>query len=396
MLIQSVTIVLLVFAFLVCFYNLLLACFALITRLKKKRITGLTLHNFAIVIPAHNEEKAIENSLESCTQVDYPSNQYEIFVVADNCTDQTAQITREYGVTCLERSNEEEKGKGFALAWALPKVLSGNYDAVVILDADCRLEPGALQIFSHCLAGGDKVIQTNFTGSNIDDNPISYAESVGNIIEKELFYEPKSHLGLAVFLQGTGMVFHREILQKYPWQAHSIVEDVEYSMNLIKDKVPIKFIKEVKVVSKYSDDKDQMKVQRLRWASGNVIFGKKYAFKLLVKGFLDRNGIVMDAGWTLLTISRPLILLEFSLALLFTLFSILSYPGIVSTGLAFFSFFIFCGYVFYFSLGIILLGITRRRLALLLFSPLIIMKLMSISLLGFLGSENRIWARTPR
>ena len=113
---------------------------------------------------------------------------------------------------------------------------------------------------------GDRLLQANDAASNPDVNSMSYAVAVGNLIENELFYAPKSDLGMAVFLRGTGFVLHRDILEDFPWQAHSIAEDMEYGINLIKSKIRIRFVPEVKVSSNFPVQQDQLSIQRIRWA----------------------------------------------------------------------------------------------------------------------------------
>ena len=233
MLVQIVCILFLFPAALVCLYYVFLALFALISRKENVSIQGNPAHTFAIIIPAHNEEQTISTALHSCAGLDYPKDKYKIFVIADNCSDKTAEIAREKGAVCLVRYNEEEKGKGFALEWGFKQILPEGHDALVVLDADCQLDGHALRAFDYYLKQGEKVLQANDVASNPDNNAMSYAVAVGNLIENRLFYAPKSRLGLAVFLRGTGMVFRREVLEQHPWQAHSIVEDAEYTLRLM-------------------------------------------------------------------------------------------------------------------------------------------------------------------
>ncbi|MFX1492186.1 MAG: glycosyltransferase family 2 protein, partial [Promethearchaeota archaeon] len=268
MLIQILCIVFLFPAFLACSYYGFLALYALLAKKKGEVIERNSASTFAIIIPAHNEEDVISRVLESSAKLDYPKDSYKVFIIADNCSDRTAEVAAKNGAACLERYDKKLKGKGFALAWAFDRILPEGYDAVIVVDADCQLDTHALRVFDQHLAGGDKVLQANDVSSNPDETTMSYAVAVGNLIENELFYVPKSQLGLAVFLRGTGMVFHREVLLSYPWKTHSIVEDVEYSLNLLRDGIRITFVGDVKVKSKYPVYKDQLNTQRMRWASG--------------------------------------------------------------------------------------------------------------------------------
>jgi 1,2-diacylglycerol 3-beta-glucosyltransferase len=396
MIIQILCIALLFLAFLVCAYYGFLALYVLLVKKKNKAIEQNPTHTFAIVIPAHNEEDVISRVLESSAKLDYPKNSYKVFIIADNCSDRTAEVAVKNGAACLERYDKKHKGKGVALAWAFDRILPEGHDGVIVVDADCQLDTHALRVFDQHLAGGDKVLQANDVSSNPDETTMSYAVAVGNLIENELFYVPKSQLGLAVFLRGTGMVFHREVLLSYPWKAHSIVEDVEYSLNLLRDGIRITFVGDVKVKSKYPVYKDQLNTQRMRWASGTFGFGKTHALKLIWVGLVKRNWLLADAGWTFLVLSRPLVLFELLIAMILAILCFQLWPGLFSKWLLGIGLGLILVQGLYWGMGIVLLGINARRIKLLLGAPILVLRLMAISLLGLIGVNKDIWTRTPR
>jgi cellulose synthase/poly-beta-1,6-N-acetylglucosamine synthase-like glycosyltransferase len=395
MFLQILCVLFLLPAALVCLYYVSLALFVLISREESASIEGTPANTFAIVIPAHNEEKNISTALRSCIALDYPRDKYRIFVIADNCSDRTAEIANNNGATCLERYDEEKKGKGFALEWGFKQILAEKHDALVVLDADCQLDNHALRIFDYYLKKGEKVLQANDAASNPDNNAMSYAVAVGNLIENRLFYAPKSRLGLAVLLRGTGMVFRREVLEQHPWKAHSAVEDAEYTLRLIKSGIKVRFINEVNVFSEFPDQKNQLQVQRMRWAK-NLGFSKMWAFRLIREGMIQGRGLLIDAGWTLLVLSRPLVLLELFIAVILGLFCAWLLPGPLSKGLFAVGLILLLIQFVYFGLGVALLGMNSRRIVLLLSSPATIGRLILISLLGVFGVRGNIWARTPR
>lgn len=397
MVLQITSIFFLFIAALICSYYWFLAVYALISRSKSQNpFSEGSAHTFAVIIPAHNEEKVIAETLQSCADLDYPKDKYTVYVIADNCSDNTAKISRNMGAACFEREDKENIGKGFALAWAFERILPYGHDALIILDADCFLDTHALRVFDQNLVHGYTVLQANDVASNPDVSPMSYAVAVGNFIENNLFYYPKSALGLAVFLRGTGFVLHRDILTKYPWNAHSIAEDMEYTINLIKNKIRIRFITEVKAASKFPDEKNQLYVQRTRWAGGNLGFGKKHALKMIWQGLIKRQWQVADAGWTFIVLSKPLVLLELITTAIFALLCTWIVPGHFSTTLLFIVLILLVLQALYFAIGITLLGITKRRLSLLVRTPFAVIRLMAISLVNMFSSEKRDWVRTPR
>ena len=142
--IQSLSVLFLAPAFFTALYYILLAVYALISKPEVVPYEGSSFNSFAIVIPAHNEEGTIMGVLKSCAELDYPGDKKEVYVVADNCSDRTVEVVKEAGVACLERHDESNKGKGFALEWAFNIILPKGYDAVLVLDADCTIDKNAL------------------------------------------------------------------------------------------------------------------------------------------------------------------------------------------------------------------------------------------------------------
>ena len=114
---------------------------------RKARIPSTPRTTFALIVPAHNESSVIRRTLSSIQEQDYPRRLFRLFVVADNCTDDTAAIARGAGAECLERSDREKRGKGWALLWAFERLTEGNVqpDAYVIIDADTIAAPDFLR-----------------------------------------------------------------------------------------------------------------------------------------------------------------------------------------------------------------------------------------------------------
>jgi cellulose synthase/poly-beta-1,6-N-acetylglucosamine synthase-like glycosyltransferase len=394
--IQGLAVVFTVFAAATCSYYLLLAGVAWLKCYRPSRRAVTDVRDFAILIPAHNEAANIEAVLDSCAALDYPRANYQVIVIADNCTDATAAIARARGVTCLERHAEEHRGKGQALAWALERILPQQPDAVLILDADCRLDRHALATFNRYLASGHQVLQASYVAANPEDSIVSYVASVANGIENDLFYRPKSQLGWAVLLRGTGMVFRREVLERCPWNARSIVEDAEYTARLYQAGIPVRLVPEVCVHSAFPAEKRQMLVQRRRWVGGNFRLACAQFFPLLWHGVCERRWIFVDLAWTLLAASRTLVVVQLLLTLLLAVLADWLTPGPLSRSLLITA----CGLVgcqvLYFALGVIQLGLNVRRLQLLAQTPATVLRLLFIASLSILPGRIRSWERTPR
>ena len=123
---------------------------------------------FMIIIPAHNEGSVIRETVERLNSFDYPPELVSIYVIADHCSDDTAETARRAGAIVYERNEGPRTGKGVALTWLFEKVLDKDQcDAVVIFDADTRVDPAFLRVMDCRLAQGDQVIQ----GQHIIGNP---------------------------------------------------------------------------------------------------------------------------------------------------------------------------------------------------------------------------------
>lgn len=396
MFLSALSLALLLLPALACAYHVFLALAARFGRSDNLAANSPPRHSFAIVIPAHNEEAGIADTLRSCAALDYPQRLYQTYVVADNCTDRTAVVAARAGAAVLERTDDERRGKGHALEWAFEHVLQDGQDAVVVLDADCRLDAHALRSFDVRLSAGAEVLQANYVTSNPDASATSYALAVGNHLENDWFYAPKSRLGLAVFLRGTGMVLRRGVLERHPWRAYSVTEDVEYSLALLRDGVRIHYLANVNVSSAFPEHSRQLCVQRTRWAAGNAQLGWSSAIRLLAEGMLRRHGGLVDAGWTLLVLSRPLLLLHLLVTLVVTSLNTLLAPGLISRTLLGCAVTVAAVQAGYFMAGVLHLGVTRRRLGLLLGSVAVVPRLVSITLRGAARGDSLAWTQTPR
>jgi hypothetical protein len=396
MLLQLLCLAFLVPAVLCCAYYLFLAAVQLLAGERRRSPETGAAHTFAILIPAHDEEAALPATLLACADLDYPADKVRVYVVADNCADQTAAVAAAAGAVVLERRDDERRGKGPALAWALERILPARPGAVVVLDADCRLDRHALRAFDERLSAGDAVLQASYVAANPEDSATSYAVAVGNLLENDLFYAPKSRLGLAVLLRGTGMVFRRDVLERFPWRAHSVTEDTEYTLELLRAGVPVRFLPHTRVVSEFPAHAGQLRVQRRRWAVGNLRFGKAQALRLMAEGIATGRGTLLDLGWTLLVLSRPLVLAEALAALLLAALCTGLTPGPLSGGLLATGLAVILLQGLYVALGIARLGVSGRRLWLLAGSAAVFARLLGITLRGLFGRDRLAWVRTPR
>lgn len=251
---------------------------------RPRRFRPLQQHSFILLVPAHNEEAGIEATLASLKALDYPPSQYEILVIADNCSDQTADRARALGVSVIERQDPHKKSKGFALEYAIAQIAQRpqSPDALVIIDADTRVEPHLLSAFSSRLRAGQKWQQAYYSVSNAEENlrtrMLTYALALFN----GSWLLGQDGLGLSCALRGNGMCFAWSALKRCPWQAYGLAEDLEFSWHLRLAGERVHFVHEARVFGEMIAGAAQAAVsQRLRWEHGRkalkAAFGPRLA-----------------------------------------------------------------------------------------------------------------------
>lgn len=251
----------------------------------------------AVIIPAHNEEKVLPCLLDSLLKVNYPKHLFTIYVIADNCTDQTAIIARKYEqVHVYERHDLNNARKGYALRWLLDQLLNNHneyYDAFVFFDADNLVSKQFLMHMNNMLCAGHDIIQGQLVSLNPNDSVISawHAFFHHGCLTMNI---RKYNLGMKPMLLGTGFCISARTLKEVPWAAYSLAEDLEYSIQLALHNHSIALCKEA-----ITYDEDPIRFmhswfQRRRWIVGTLHIIFKYDLSLLIKGIKEKSWSLMD------------------------------------------------------------------------------------------------------
>jgi len=262
---------------------------------------------FALVVAAHNEETVISGIIDSLKKLNYPGELYDIMIIADNCTDDTAHIARQMQVQVFERFNRLEKGKGFALKWMFEKIYKMNkYDAIVVLDADNLVDKDYLIYMNNELLNGHKVIQGYLDTKNPDDTWITKSYAISYWYMARIWQVARQKLHLSGALGGTGMCFEINALKKLGWDATSLTEDLEFTMKAILSGIKPRWCHHAKIY----DEKPLTFVaswnQRLRWMQGHWNVAFMYCGKLFAKFVKERDFAALDGAFYLLQPARIL------------------------------------------------------------------------------------------
>jgi 1,2-diacylglycerol 3-beta-glucosyltransferase len=348
---------------------------------------------FAVIIPAHNEGAHLPQTIRSLKSCLYPQELFSIFVIADNCTDDTSEVAVSCGANCLVREEVTLRGKNNALRWGLERIDFGKFDAVAIVDADTTVEPNFLEALNDYFCAGHRAVQVPYRIRGEENTPFGILQEVGNTAENLLFYGGRRKLGLSSFLRGNGMGFSRQLLKEFPFNERSVVEDLEYTARLLDSGERIEFAVETEVVAATPPDLGSSFSQRLRWASGSFGVYLKCIPKFFWKGIFQKRRDLLEASLGFLTLSRPL-LVYLSLILissaLFLLPKGLALPVSVLNLLSVFLL------IFYFLLAIPFEKQKKKALRSFLVAPFFGFYLGVVQLLALVGFNKGRWVRTAR
>lgn len=252
--------------------------------------------SFALVVAAHNEETVVEHVIESLNMLKYPKELFDIFVIADNCTDNTAQIARTAGALVYERENKVLVGKGYALQWMFEQIfdMDKKYDAICVFDADNLVSSNFLSKMNDMLCNGHKAIQAYLDVKNPYDSWVTLTNSIMYWITNRLFNQSRHNLNMWCTIGGTGFCIDSEVLKKIPWDATCLAEDLEYTVKLVLNDIRVSWSSEAAIYDEKPITFMQSWNQRKRWMQGHVDVFSRFFMKLLVKGFKERKLTPID------------------------------------------------------------------------------------------------------
>lgn len=247
-------------------------------------------HHFAVLIAARNESSVIAQLINSIKQQKYPADKLDIFVVADNCTDNTADVARAAGANVYERYNKKHIGKGYALTFALNNIKrdygKDAFEGFFVFDADNLLDENYVAEMNKLFDKGYRILTCYRNSKNYGTNWLSAGYSLWFLRESKYLNNPRMMLNTSCAISGTGFLIHNDIIQKNNgWKHHLLTEDIEFSVDSIIHGEKIGYCGNAKIYDEQPCTWKQSWTQRLRWSKGFYQVLGKYSKKLL-KGFL--------------------------------------------------------------------------------------------------------------
>lgn len=272
-------------------------------------------HRFAVVVSARNESGVIGNLIKSIRAQKYPAELVDIFVIADNCTDNTAAVARDAGAIVYERFNTEQVGKGYALDWMF-KIIQSDYaekayEGYIIFDADNLLDPNYIAEMNKVFDNGYRIITSYRNSKNHDGNWIAAGYSLWFLREARYLNNSRMQLGTSCAISGTGFLVSAEVIRENDgWIHHLLTEDIEFTIDSVIHGEKIGYCANAVLYDEQPTSFGQSYTQRLRWAKGFYQVFRDYGLKLF-KGIFKGSFSCFDM---LMTIMPAMLLTLLSIA----------------------------------------------------------------------------------
>ena len=284
-------------------------------KLKDKPYLTNKNHKFMAIIPAHNEERVVANLIESLKNQTYDKNLYDIYVIADNCTDNTANVARRAGAIVLERFDPANKTKGYALQWFLKQKIEENadYDAFFVFDADNIVDKDFIVNMNKKLCQGEDVVQGYRDIKNPTDNWITAGYALFYWTMHRLYHLARYNVGLSTLLNGTGFMVRFDVVKPNGWETETLTEDIEFSLKRIINGKKLGWATDAIVYDEQPTSFKQSWSQRSRWTVGHMQCMKRYTGELFNsvkehKSLVTFDGFLYIVGTTPMLVVTMLVL----------------------------------------------------------------------------------------
>lgn len=255
---------------------------------------------YAIIIPARNEEKVLPKLIESIHQQTYDQSLITIFVIADNCTDHTADIAREMGCIVYEHNEPNKARKGYALHFLFEKIRHDfgieSFDAYMFFDADNLLKEDYIMQMNKAFVVNKNIVLGYRNTKNFDTNVISSAYGIHFCKSSFSYHRPRSLLHIGTHIAGTGYCMASDLL-KDGWNCFSLTEDTEMTIKLNEKDIKIGYCEEAVFYDEQPTNFFVSFRQRVRWTRGRL-YCFVHGFKSLVKGIFKKKSFTSyDLFW---------------------------------------------------------------------------------------------------
>ena len=268
-------------------FNLKQFFYLIVALLKKEKYSNkeASFHHYAVMICARNEATVIADLLDSIKSQSYPQDLIDVFVMADNCSDNTADIASSRGVHVYTRFNSEKVGKGYALTALMDHIREDypeGFDGYFVFDADNILEHDYIEQMNRKFSDGHEIVTGFRNSKNFADNWISAGNALWFLWQSKYLNYPRYLLGVSCAVSGTGFMFSRKIAEKLGgWPYHMLTEDWEFTFDQVTKGEIIAFCQQAVLYDEQPTSFTVSCRQRIRWCNGLLQVNARYMKKVL-------------------------------------------------------------------------------------------------------------------
>lgn len=290
---------------------------------KRKKVTNNNddkKNFFAVIVAARNEENVIGKLIDSLKKQSYPSEYFDIYVIVNNCTDNTAIEAKKAGAKVIS-CTEKVSTKGEVLKYTFDLFKDNNkIDAYAIFDADNIVHHDFLAKMNDMINSGYSVAQGFRDTKNISDNWLTSSYAILYYFQSLFLNESRYNMGRSSFLNGTGFVIKKEVIDKHGFNPKTVTEDVEFTAMCAINNEKIGFATDAITYDEQTNSFDVSWKQRKRWSFGTMECLREYFPTLLKKGIKERNFECFDVGLFYLSVISHVV---FNLLPIFLLINII-------------------------------------------------------------------------
>lgn len=261
---------------------------------KDKPLGEPKANRFAVLVSARNESGVIRNLIESIKAQTYSQELIDVYIVADNCTDNTAEIARECGAYVYERFDKVNVGKGYALNYVLKEISrkysEDYYDGYFVFDADNVLDPHYIEEMNKTFSSGYDILTSYRNSKNYGDNWISAGYSLWFLRESKYLNYSRMLMNTSCAISGTGFMFSKDIAKELNgWKYYLLTEDIEFTVDHVINNYKIGYAKNAILYDEQPKEFSQSVRQRMRWAKGYYQVICNYGTKLIKGAVKDKS-----------------------------------------------------------------------------------------------------------
>jgi cellulose synthase/poly-beta-1,6-N-acetylglucosamine synthase-like glycosyltransferase len=284
-----------------CSYLLLLTLFSQARR--SPAVASRRTWRFDVIVPAHDEQALIARTVGNLLQMERERAEFRVLVVADNCSDGTAALARAAGAHVLERRHEQLRGKGYALEFAFQHSRSDGWaDAVVVIDADSMVSPNLLTACALRLDEGAQAVQVYYGVLDPHSSWRTRLMCIALSAFHKLRSRARERFRLSSGLRGNGWCVTHEVMQRVPYRAFSLAEDIEYGIELGLAGERVHYADEAEVAAEMVNDAASATTQRRRWEQGRLQLIANGTRALLRAARRQRSWLCVDLAMDLLVL----------------------------------------------------------------------------------------------